>query len=248
MARHLPFTEMWELILRNHTQDTVIFPPELLIAIFWEETAFRNMRQEYACRDALPGHSPNPLQPCAVGFGQVRAPTAKSVYPEAFRRKSEVEVERLILSNDNLSVQTTSRALSFNFRMRGNKITALNEYATRSSTALSVSATERARSRREAGAEPPMPFDPVDHDMREAISRVAGWIACERALTGLNGLRGLPRSASSPQFRDAVFIGTIKASLRPLGMTKQRGFNPDIVFPPLGRLAGDATPTPTLRL
>jgi hypothetical protein len=145
MARHLRFTEMWELILKNHTENSLVFPPELLIAIFWEETAFRNMKQEYACRDAPPGHSPNPLQPCAVGFGQVRAPTAKSVYPEVFQGKSEAEVERMILGNDSLSVQTTSRALTYNLRLRGSKVTALNEYATRSSTALSVHAEERAR-------------------------------------------------------------------------------------------------------
>ena len=207
MARHLPFTEMWDLILKNHTVNVAVFPPELLVAIFWEETAFRNMRQQTRCRNAP--HHPNPNQRCAVGFGQIVPRFA--IHP-AVSGKSEDEIERLILADNSLSVQVTSTTLSENLRQRGHRIAALNQYASRPRTALQQ---ERFR-------------DATD-ESREAINKVDEWLRCERMLLTIRSGPGLPRSASSLEFRDAAFVSRIKDALRP--MTIKRGISPDLAFP-----------------
>ena len=125
---------MWDLILRNHTTNVLTFPSELLVAIFWEETAFRNMQQQTRCRNAP--HHPNPNQRCAVGFGQVVPRFA--VHP-AVSGAAEDEIERMILADNNLSVQVTSVTLSEGFRRWGHRITALNEYASGTQTGTGAS-------------------------------------------------------------------------------------------------------------
>ena len=192
MARHVPFTEMWDLILKNHTSNVAIFPPELLIAMFWEESAFRNFRQDWACRDAR--HNPDPQQPCAFGFGQV---VPRWAVHSALQGKTAAQRAAMILADNNLSVQVTSTTLAHAWQQQGHRIAALNQYASGSG------------------------------DSRVAIPRVNSWLPCERGLLALPG--GLPRSGSSPRFRDPTFVNQIKAVLRPLNIG--RGFSPDLVFP-----------------
>jgi len=117
-----PFFKMWDLVLKNHTE-TGPFSPEFLMGIFWEESAFRNMRQ----REGSLRASPNPNQRRAVGFGQVVPFWIKDAHPR-LRNCNETEIEALILSDDNLSVQVTSRALAQNLRQLGNATLALNQY------------------------------------------------------------------------------------------------------------------------
>jgi hypothetical protein len=50
-------SEMWQLIQRYHTLYVDVFPPELLIGLFWEETNFRNIQ--------------GIANPRVLGFGQV---------------------------------------------------------------------------------------------------------------------------------------------------------------------------------
>jgi hypothetical protein len=124
----MPFTKMWDLILLNHWMNVSVFPPELLIAIFWEESGFRNIRQDNRCRDA--SHQPREHQACAVGFGQVVAAFAKSVHPR-LRDLFVAQVEQAILQSAELSVEATSYLLSYNFDLRSkDRRKALNEYAT----------------------------------------------------------------------------------------------------------------------
>lgn len=76
IGRRCSFEEMWNLIQCHYVRDfpllcklcepeiTSIFSPELLIAIFWEETRFENIKQA--------GGGP------AVGFGQVEPPGVRA--------------------------------------------------------------------------------------------------------------------------------------------------------------------------
>ncbi len=112
MAR-LSYDAMRNLILDNISwlRDVTVFTPELLTAIFWEETGFQNIAQF--------GGGP------AVGFGQVERPTIKAVN-KAFSTKFTPEQ---ILADDNASVQITSLTLSLFFKGTGSKMGALNGYA-----------------------------------------------------------------------------------------------------------------------
>jgi hypothetical protein len=58
MTDRVSFGTIWDLIQKNHTQNTNVLTPELLVAIFWEETFFANILQI-------------PSGP-AIGFGQVQ--------------------------------------------------------------------------------------------------------------------------------------------------------------------------------
>jgi hypothetical protein len=98
MAR-LSYDAMRNLILDNLARlpDIGVFTPELLTAIFWEETGFQNIRQA--------GGGP------AVGFGQVEAATIKAV--NRFFKTHFTPGQ--ILANDNDSVLITSMTLSMLF-------------------------------------------------------------------------------------------------------------------------------------
>ena len=73
-------------------------------------------------------------------------------------------------------------------------------------------------------------FRDWNDESREAISKVDEWLRCERMLLTIRSERwGLPRSASSEEFRDAAFVARIKEALRPL--TVKRGISPDVAFP-----------------
>src|SRR5262245_17128994 len=74
IGRRCSFAEMWKLIVCYHlnklptvcpscTKLTEVFTPELMIAIFWEETRFENIRQSLIKRGDNRGR--------AAGFGQV---------------------------------------------------------------------------------------------------------------------------------------------------------------------------------
>jgi hypothetical protein len=91
MAR-LSYDAMRNLILDNISwlREVTVFTPELLTAIFWEETGFQNIPQT--------GGGP------AVGFGQVERATIKGV--NRFFSTNFTPVQ--ILADDNASVQITS--------------------------------------------------------------------------------------------------------------------------------------------
>ncbi len=95
------FGEMWDLVLRVHGFHNPVFPPSLLIAIFWEETMFTNRRQ---------------IGGPAVGFGQVQ------VADLGWKLKS-VDVrynsEAAILASDELSVGATSAILDYMYFIEG---------------------------------------------------------------------------------------------------------------------------------
>jgi hypothetical protein len=112
MAR-LSYDAMRNLILDNidSIPNPTIFTPELLTAIFWEETGFQNIPQF--------GGGP------AVGFGQVERATIKAVN---FFFKTNYTPE-LILADDNASVRITSLTLSQLLVGTGSKLRALRGYA-----------------------------------------------------------------------------------------------------------------------
>jgi hypothetical protein len=112
MAR-LSYDSMRNLILDNISllRDTVVFTPELLTAIFWEESGFQNIAQF--------GGGP------AVGFGQVERNTIQSVN-KAFRTNF---TPHSVLANDVQSVQVASYTLSLFLKGSRHKLAALNGYA-----------------------------------------------------------------------------------------------------------------------
>jgi hypothetical protein len=109
----LSYDSMRNLILDNISllRDVAVFTPELLTAIFWEETNFQNIKQM--------GGGP------AVGFGQVERDTIKMVN-KAFNMNFTPDG---ILGDDNLSVQIASYTLSLLLRGTRSKMGALNGYA-----------------------------------------------------------------------------------------------------------------------
>jgi hypothetical protein len=104
---------MRNLILDNlsNLRDQATFTPELLTAIFWEETQFRNILQI-------------PAGP-AVGFGQVQPGTIDDVN-RAFKTNFSAAK---ILQDDSASVLITSFTLSLLFKRLKSKVQALHGYA-----------------------------------------------------------------------------------------------------------------------
>jgi hypothetical protein len=109
----LSYDSMRNLILDNmpFLRDVTTFTPELLTAIFWEESGFQNIPQI--------GGGP------AVGFGQVERPTIKMVNAD-FNTNFTPEK---ILADDGLSVQIASYTLSLLLKNTHNKRAALDGYA-----------------------------------------------------------------------------------------------------------------------
>ena len=112
MAR-LSYDAMRNLILDNidSLPNSTIFTPELLTAIFWEETGFQNIAQFVG----------GP----AVGFGQVERATIKAVN-QFFKTNFTPE---LILADNNASVRITSLTLAQLLVGIGSKTGALRGYA-----------------------------------------------------------------------------------------------------------------------
>ncbi len=113
--RQVPFSEMWQLIVKNHREYVAVFTPELLVGLFWEETAFRNMR-------GIISHY-------MVGFGQVSTSNFERLR-RYFGGQTKYTPE-MILADDNLSVEITSKALRAIFETNGasRKVRSLNVYA-----------------------------------------------------------------------------------------------------------------------
>ena len=92
--KSLTFVDMWALVMRVHGNDPV-FPPSLLIGLFWEETLFTNRRQQ---------DGP------AVGFGQLQIKDwgwkLKNIDPR-------FNSEAAILGSNEFSVKATSAALDY---------------------------------------------------------------------------------------------------------------------------------------
>jgi hypothetical protein len=91
--KSLTFVSMWDLIMRVHGNHNPVFPPSLLMAIFWEETLFTNRKQQ---------DGP------AVGFGQLQ------INDWGWKLKGtdpRYASEAAILASDEISVKATSAAL-----------------------------------------------------------------------------------------------------------------------------------------
>jgi len=93
------FAQMWNLLESGNTLDTrVEFSNELLIGLFWEETAFQNWWQ---LKD-----NGDPIKELAAGFGQIEKTTLGNLnvlYPE----KRNKYTPELIVSNPQVSVNAT---------------------------------------------------------------------------------------------------------------------------------------------
>jgi hypothetical protein len=114
----LNFYAMSDLVDQYHWDYWQIFPDELILAIFWEESTFTNARQIG-------------WKQGAVGFGQVEPSTvtlaniwAKQNYP-ADCNWTPAD----ILTSDRKGVQITSRVLARYYEALGSVDSALNAYA-----------------------------------------------------------------------------------------------------------------------
>jgi hypothetical protein len=112
------FYDMLDLVDKNHWDYWQIFPDELILAIFWEESTFTNARQIG-------------WKQGAVGFGQVEPSTvtlaniwAQQNYP-ADCNWTPAD----ILTSDRKGVQITSRVLARYYEALGSVDSALNAYA-----------------------------------------------------------------------------------------------------------------------
>jgi hypothetical protein len=114
----LSFEDMADLVDQYHLDYWHIFPDELLLAIFWEESTFTNARQIG-------------WKQGAVGFGQVEPSTvtlaniwARRDYPSDCKWTPAD-----ILNDDRKAVQITSRVLARYYEALGTVQSALNAYA-----------------------------------------------------------------------------------------------------------------------
>jgi hypothetical protein len=114
----LSFSDMADLVDKYHWDYWQVFPDELILAIFWEESTFSNARQVG-------------WKQGAVGFGQVEPSTvtlaniwAKRDYPDDCHWTPAE-----ILSSERKGVQITSRVLARYYEALGSVGSALNAYA-----------------------------------------------------------------------------------------------------------------------
>ncbi len=114
----LSFRKMADLVYQYHWDYWEVFPDELILAIFWEESTFTNARQIG-------------WKQGAVGFGQVEPSTvtlanlwARRDYPD-----DSNWTPGDILSSDRKAVQITSRVLARYYEALGTAGSALNAYA-----------------------------------------------------------------------------------------------------------------------
>ena len=109
----LPFLQMWALVQSRHTREVGVFPRELLIGIFWEETNFRN----------IPGRNPRML-----GFGQVWSGNVNETLNTEFG--TNFDPSRITGTGCfNESVELVSVLLAHAYRRTGTRDRALHEYA-----------------------------------------------------------------------------------------------------------------------
>lgn len=114
----LSFDKMADLVNQYHWDYWQVFPDELLLAIFWEESTFTNARQIG-------------WKQGAVGFGQVEPSTvtlanlwARRDYPD-----DSNWTPGEILSSERKAVQITSRVLARYYEALGSVQSALSAYA-----------------------------------------------------------------------------------------------------------------------
>jgi hypothetical protein len=129
------FLRMWTLIQNNYTtyfgRYKTDFPPELMLAIFWEESRFNNVRQDQGLQGQV-----------GIGFGQVQEDTIKSVNKYWFDKKAAAApmtfVPAEIVQDDQQSVQIAGLALAMiwersldagNSHSKENVLTACRNYA-----------------------------------------------------------------------------------------------------------------------
>ena len=91
----LYITEMWDLIGQMHTRNLDIYPKELLIGLFWEETSFLNIRGR--------------ARPDMIGFGQVHSGNFSAINQRYNRSYTPAGV----LSNNAQSVEIASFTLDY---------------------------------------------------------------------------------------------------------------------------------------
>jgi hypothetical protein len=109
----ISFDSMWSLIQDNHTKHTDVLTPELLVAIFWEETFFANILQ-------IPNGP-------AVGFGQVQP---NDSFPRVLQDFGKTFTVQGILDDDDQSVEVASLTLASLFqRLHRSKEGAIHGYA-----------------------------------------------------------------------------------------------------------------------
>src|SRR5262245_11519811 len=92
----LKLSKMIDLTYDNNDEFYRYFPDELLIAIFWEETTFRNIEQFKGKQGQV-----------GLGFGQVQEDTL----PLIKARMGRPFPKSLILADDRISVRVAAYAL-----------------------------------------------------------------------------------------------------------------------------------------
>jgi hypothetical protein len=93
-----PFTKMVQLVTLNPTSNPLNFTPALMLAIFWEETMFQNIKQW-------------PSGP-AVGFGQIEKSSITLANLFVSGNTNSPFNAQLILNDDNVSVQASTALLN----------------------------------------------------------------------------------------------------------------------------------------
>jgi hypothetical protein len=110
-AGQYSFKDMWNLIQENHlSKSRVIFSDELLLAIIWEETGFRNIKGKVA-----------------AGFGQLTKTALLDLH--RFNLTSKLHTQEELISDPGLSIKVTSLLLYRWYRIRKEKKRALDGYA-----------------------------------------------------------------------------------------------------------------------
>ncbi len=114
----LSFYKMWDLVYEHHTDYYTVFTEELMMAIFWEESLFSNMRQIG-------------WKVGAVGYGQVEPSSislanlwAKRDYPSDSNWTAQD-----VLSSERKAVQISGRLLARYYEHFKSRPKALNAYA-----------------------------------------------------------------------------------------------------------------------
>jgi hypothetical protein len=110
-----PFSKMVQLVSVNPSRNPLVFTPALMLAIFWEETMFQNIKQWRG----------GP----AVGFGQIEKSSIKLANQFVSGNSNSPFSTESILSDDNVSVQASVALLDRYFSMLKSKNAALMGYS-----------------------------------------------------------------------------------------------------------------------
>lgn len=110
-----PFAKMVQLVTVNPSRNPLVFTPALILAIFWEETMFQNIKQ---WQGGL-----------AVGFGQIEKSSIKLANQFVSGNSNSPFSTQLILSDENVSVQASVALLDRYFSILKSKKAALMGYS-----------------------------------------------------------------------------------------------------------------------